>query len=285
MKRIFFFICCLSISLQMFAQNNFSKELFPVLAGLQRTECTGHYREIDDDEGYRIYKDFTSSLSAPQKEFTINGQKYLKWGVFSLREEDGKILVYSEILNKDLVLYDFTLEVGDTLTTLLLDFCSETNSVVDYPLYLDPNEPETPTFNIDTLIVTKVSKITLLDGKEYKEWRFNNGWSYVEKVGYLYGDFFSIIKVGYVIGNYIGTYLICISQDGKQLYKASDDYIERYDLECECLNNDIPTNIETITAPSPAIQKVIHEGQLYIIRDGKVYNVMGVEERNVSFDF
>ena len=44
-----------------------------------------------------------------------------------------------------------------------------------------------------------------------------------------------------------------------------------------------PTDIETITAPSPTIQKIIHYGQLYIIRDGKTYNLMGVEVENMDF--
>lgn len=123
-------------------------------------------------------------------------------------------MVYSEKQNKDLVLYDFTLLVGDTLKTLILDLYSKPYGVVDYPLYLDLHEPEIPTFNIDTLIVTEVSKITFLDGNEYKKWKFNNGWSYVEMVGNLYGDFFGFIDTGYGIGNNIGTYLICVSQDG-----------------------------------------------------------------------
>lgn len=280
MKQIMFLICCILVNVQIFAQNNFSKELFPVLAGLQRTECTGYYKE--DDEGY-LYKDFTSSLSAPQEEITINDQKYLKWGMFSLREEDGKILVYSEKQNKDLVLYDFTLEVGDTLTTLNLDLYSKPYGVVDYPLYLDLHEPEIPTFSIDTLIVTEVSKVTLLDGNEYKKWKFNNGWSYVEMTGNLYGDFFGFINTGYVTGNYIGTYLICVSQNGQLLYQISESEMERLGSECKCLNEGVPTDIETIIAPAVEIQKIIHEGQFYIIRDRKTYNLMGVEVENVDF--
>ena len=105
MKRILFLICCLTISTMMFTQNSFSKELFPILAGLQITECSGHLEE--NDVKYESY------LTAPQEEITINDKKYLKWGMYSLREEKGKILVYSERQNKDFTLYDFTLKKGD----------------------------------------------------------------------------------------------------------------------------------------------------------------------------
>ena len=113
MKRILFLICCLTISTMMFTQNSFSKELFPILAGLQITECSGHLEE--NDVKYESY------LTAPQEEITINDKKYLKWGMYSLREEKGKILVYSERQNKDFTLYDFTLKKGDTLTTIGLE--------------------------------------------------------------------------------------------------------------------------------------------------------------------
>ena len=45
----------------------------------------------------------------------------------------------------------------------------------------------------DTLVVTEVSTITLLDGKEYKKWTFNNGMEYAEGIGSLSGDFYELI--------------------------------------------------------------------------------------------
>ena len=282
MKRILFFICCLTISTMMFAQNSFSKELFPMLSGLQRTTCTGYHTHDTDIPG----KEFTSTLSAPQEEVTINNQKYLKWGMYLLREDAGKIFVYSEIQKKDLVLYDFTLKAGDTLTTLNIDWNSEPYSVVDYPVATenyDINDNIIYAY-IDTLTVTEVSTITLLDGNEYKKWKFNNGWQYVEMMGCFEGNFFSLVNDNKpVILCYLGTFLICVSQNGKRLYNVSEANIERYDLDCECQNQDTPTDIEIITAPTPSIQKIIREGQLYIIKDGKTYNVMGVEVENVDF--
>ena len=189
MRRILFLACCLFISTQIFSQDELSKELFPTLAGLEITKCRVFSVTENNSEEDKI--EYESFLSAPKEEITIDDKKYLKWGSYLLREENGKILVYSEKQKKDFVLYDFTLEIGDTITTLNLDVYSDTISVVDYPVYLDSDEK--PTFDIDTLIVTEISTIVLLDGNEYKKWKLSNGWSYVEKVGIFVGDFFFFI--------------------------------------------------------------------------------------------
>ena len=42
------------------------------------------------------------------------------------------------------------------------------------------------------------------------------------------------------------------------------------------------TDVKTITAPTTAIQKIIRDGQVFIIRDGKTYNIMGIEVKNIE---
>jgi len=216
-------MCCLTINLHIFSQEQLSKELFPTLAGLERTECSGYF-----DENYQSY------LTKPQKEITIDGKKYLKWGMFSLREENGKILVYSERQKKDLILYDFTLNIGDTLTTLILDTESDSEniSVIDYPL-VDIHSDTI--MRIDTLTVVNLSLITLLDGNNYKKWTFNNGKSYVEKIG-NFNDFFDF-SINYVVSvSYMGDHLVCASQDGQLLYKMDDETQKQFGTKCKCLN-------------------------------------------------
>ncbi len=272
MKRILFLIYYISISTLIFSQSEIS-ELFPTLAGLERT--------------YYIYSpyDCTSDRSdnstTPTKIDTIiNDKSYLLFNDFLLREEKNKVLVYSSVYNKDFVLYDYTLEVGDSLQQLSIDECHY--GVADYIGY--SFEDENGDCYIETKIplgkigVKEVSTITLLDGKEYKKWTFSNGFEYVDGMGCISsGDYYDLIVPLAIPTCIIENYLVCASKNGELLYQMSESEMERLGSECKCLNEGIPTDIETITAPSPVIQKIIHEGQFYIIRDGKTYNLMGVE--------
>ena len=291
MKRIFFFICCLLLGVQVFSQNEIT-ELFPTLAGLERTVYVSYWEDCCGKS--------KSAHIAPRTEIdTINGKPYLRWGGFFLREENNQVLIYSFAYDKDFVLYDWTLDVGDTLPLLALDPYSFPN--IEYPVVVDYRfeyiEDEYGNLILQkvpmgNIMVREVSAITLLDGKKYKKWLFNsNIIEYVEGIGCLKGLTFlddcylNLIQPEEIPICYQGEYLVCASRNGQLLYQMSASEMERLGAECKCLNEGVPTDIETIIAPSPVIQKVIHEGQLYIIRDGKVYNVMGVEERNVSFDF
>ena len=51
------------------------------------------------------------------------------------------------------------------------------------------------------------------------------------------------------------------------------------ELGTECLcEGYVGTSVETITIPNADTKKFIYEDQLLIIRDGKTYNIMGMEE-------
>ena len=204
MKRLCIVICLL-ISMHGFSQSTISKELFPTLAGLQRTSCT---KTIGENE-YGTVWGSRSSLMQETQTTTIDGKQYMVFGDnqsnrFALREENNKILVYSSILKKDLVLYDFTLEVGDSLPALY--FVWRVHDTMQQWLYIgdivDYNKDDDGTIlPADTFVVTDISTITLLDGKEYKKWTFNNGMQYVEGIGsfgtsYAWNDFFQLIANG-----------------------------------------------------------------------------------------
>ena len=204
------------------------KDLFPTLWGLQQTICSGYYGEEGDE--------WASGLTGPSQEITMmDGKPYLQWGSWYLREENDKILVYSEIQKKDLVLYDFTLELGDTLTTLNLvtpEFLEYEGivGIVDYPL-----SDYDYTYPIDTLVVTELSKETLLDGKEYTRWKFSDGTVYVEGIGSMSETFFHHIADHLPVPvSYLGSYLVCVSKNGKLLYQMDDAELERLNTECLC---------------------------------------------------
>ena len=234
MKRALLFLLCALMSTQMFSETLFGY-LFPTLAYLERTTC--HYTE--GDEQFRTI----NRLSFEDNMFELDGNTYIEYNNMWLREDkEGRILVYSEPAKKDLVLYDFTLEVGDTLTTLNIDMVPMTEGdpilpglkpvVVDYPIYIN-GELSCP---IDTLIVTDVSMVMMRDSNEYKKWTFSNGLEYMEYIGNLGADFFPIIKNPW---EPIPTCcreerLVCASIYDRLIYQMDEAEMERLGAECLC---------------------------------------------------
>ena len=216
-----------------------SDDLFPTLSGLQRTICREYCEQADNKTRIEQFTNLTTR--------TETGGPYLYYSPFLLREKDNKILIYSRTLNKDLVLYDFNLQVGDSLPMLYIDFFAKDDwiadrdmeiwCVVDYHKDLEGN-----ILPADTLIVTDVSAITLLDSKEYKKWTFNNGMEYVEGIGSFgnrqwSGDFFQLIANRGVPTSLQGEHLVCASRNNKLLYQMDDTEMERLNTECLCEYN------------------------------------------------
>ena len=125
MKRSLFFLFCLLMSMQIFSQNEISKEMFPTLAGLERTVFVD--TKCEETSYFKLME--------AQELVVIDGKDYLRFGSLFLREEDNKVLIYSWVEEKDFVLYDWTLEVGDELTWLALDQTSSNN--FEYPVIVD----------------------------------------------------------------------------------------------------------------------------------------------------
>ena len=289
------------MSLQLFSQTDI-KELFPTLAGLQRTTF---FNWLDDC--HNSY----STLTMPTETVELNGKQYLVLEFFKkhilLREEDNKVLIYSSAYEKDLVFYDWTLKEGDYLSYLAMDpyipFITigeyEIPAIVDwhYVKVEENGELTTKKEPLGEKKVTKVSTITLLDGNEYKIWEFDSRDVYIETLGWISskdsrsGDYFRLIEEPYADGTafptcYLGEFIVCVSRNGQMLYSIDQEEKQRYGAACKCLSagaEDPETNIEVITTPTPTTQKIIRDGQLYIIRDGKTYNVMGVEVENMNF--
>ena len=219
-----------------------NEELFPTLAGLQRTSCT---KTIGEDE-YGTVWGSRSYLMQETQTTTIDGKQYIVFGDeydrFALREENNKILLYSSILKKDLVLYDFTLEVGDSLPALYFEW--RAHDTMHQWLYIgdivDYNKDDDGTIlPAETFVVTDISTITLLDGKEYKKWTFDNGMEYVEGIGsfgtsYAWNDFYQLIANGPLYSDVHSQHLVCVSKNGKLLYQMDDAEMERLGAECLC---------------------------------------------------
>ena len=276
MKKIVIFLCFL-MNIHIYLSAETSKELFPTLLGLQRTSCT---KTIGEDE-YGTVWGSRSYLMQEIETTTIDGKQYLLFGTNNiydeycslwLREDNNKILVYSTAQKKDLVLYDFTLNVGDSLPRLYVD--EELSSIVDYYKY------EAEWEYTKSLTVIEVSTITLLDGKEYKKWTFNNGMQYVEGIGsfgtsYEHNDFYQLIVNAPLYSDVHSQHLVCVSKDGQLLYQMDDAEMERLGTECLCQGS--ANAVEEIPISQTGSTKVINNHQLLILNNNKTFNVMGIE--------
>ena len=216
-----------------------NEDLFPTLWGLQRTTFY-HYTECSDSY---------SSLTASNEIVTINDKPYLRFGKMFLREENNQVLIYSAAYDKDLVLYDWNLEVGDSISLLAMDYGVYPEyavSVVDYRVIVDIDENGdliTDTIPTDKVVVDKISTITLLDGKEYKTWHLATGWAggitYVEGIGILSegyggGDYLGLIRPEELPTCYYGDLLVCVSKNNKLLYQMDPVKMDELGAECLC---------------------------------------------------
>ena len=264
----------------------YSPDLFPTLAGLQRTHTTEMYS--GSPVFYKTYSRF-AELTQALKDTVIQDHSYLKfyeyYSSLFLREENNKVLIYSTVLQKDLVLYDYTLEVGDSLPGLYIDYRyseDEPFAIVDYNIKRDGSRY----FQTDTFVVTDVSHVTLLDGIERKKWTLTNKHygvrEYVEGIGSFgegyneAGEFFFLILNHPYTTESVGVHLVCVSKDGQLLYQMDAAEMERLRTECLC-DGGISSAVEAITTPDSDTKKFLHNNQLFILRDGKTYNVMGME--------
>ncbi len=279
MKRVLL-LFCLAISTYGFSRVEISKEQFPTLAGLQRTSCS-EYVDCQENETYLMQADEIKE---------INGKQYLKYGGVFLREEDSKVLIYSFPYEKDFVLYDWTLEIGDTLQILGIDPFSfpelENTAVVDYVAFeeYDANGNRTIVKKpLGNKQVKDISTIRLLDGNEYKAWLFGNDWErgdyYVEGIGNCgkyAGEYVELAHPFDIPTCYYGERLVCVSRDGILLYQIGDAEMDRLNTECLC-DGGVGSTVEIIDSPINSFYKTLHEGQLWIQHEDKTYNVMGME--------
>ena len=290
MKKIISYLMLLFVCTSLFAQTNFSKKLFPTLAGLSRTYTIEMY-DLASNDGKR--NGGYPKLTAPVADTIINGKTYLQFEdeeyllTLFLREENNKVLVSSTLQEKDLVLYDYTLEVGDSLPALYVDnrYFPENLPIyiVDYNIKADGS----CYYPTDTFVVTDVSYITLLDGIERKKWTLKNNMygliEYVEGIGCFgdntnySGNFFSLIVDIFYDSEMVGNHLVCVSQNGQLLYSMSQEEMNSFAVDCYCLSNSTESAIEHLTNSSISIQKFLYNNQLLIQNEDKTYNVMGVE--------
>ncbi len=182
---------------------------------LQRTEVSEHTTGVD-----------TTYLVTCDKFVGRVIWDVLYWydydaGYFFRETKDQIILSFPYGGGEECILYDFSLEVGDTLPVMQYD--EKTRG--------------------EMFRVVDVSMVTLLDGKKYKKWTLACGYEYIEKIGAINGKGLG----NYVAfgpnadaATYLGSPLVCASRNGKILYQMDDAEMERLGAECLCEYNSGP---------------------------------------------
>lgn len=167
--------------------------------------------------------------------------------------EDKKVFFYYD--NSDYLLYDFDVQIGDTL-----DIFSGIRN------YMDTKTYRHIITNIDTLTngKLKISSVAIVDDFYEKTW--------IEGIGSTDG-----IVHNRATGRDGGitTRLLCAYRHDECLYRTDiPNYIP---LGCIYNEGDVITTTEKVETPKPLVQKIIRNGEIFIIRDGKTYNIMGIE--------
>ena len=183
--------------------------------GLQRTECSLHTTGVDST--YLVSCD--SFVRYIIKDILYWYDIYS--GNFFRETPDQILLCNPREGTEEQVIYDFSLEVGDTLPVMQYD--EKTRGEI--------------------FRVVDVSMVTLLDGKEYKKWTLACGYEYIEKIGAINGKGLgNYIGIGpYTdLATYIGSPLVCATRNGQLLYKMDGAEMESLGTECLCEYNNGP---------------------------------------------
>lgn len=176
--------------------------------------------------------------------------------------DDKKVFIHYD--NTEYLLYDFGAQVGDTL---------EIFGGIDH--YKD--------FKILPHVITGID--TLADGRLqiYSNAIIQESEGYETPFERIYPKIW-IEGVGSKNGivqnsatNRIGSgtsVLLCAYYDDDCIYTTDNPYY----TSLGCVYNDpIFTSMEEVKSSTQSIQKIMYNGLLFILRDGKMYNIMGVE--------
>ena len=108
------------------------------------------------------------------------------------------------------------------------------------------------------------------DNWQIYEWPYTIVW--IECVGSLNGIVHS--DPTSMTGN-LSNVLLCAYQNEEHIFTTI--YPSYEVLGCIYNEGDVITTTEKVETPKPLVQKIIRNGEIFIIRDGKTYNIMGIE--------
>jgi hypothetical protein len=139
-------------------------------------------------------------------DITINGYQYAKLnnGDGVRETKDGKVYIYLYAEKKELLAYDFAWEVGKNMYFEYLDY-----DVTDMDMSI----------RTDSIKITQIDSILLLDGKYYKRVR-----DFVQGIGHLSDFYYTVYSHGPMpTCGPIEKRISCYYRNGALLYKSPND--------------------------------------------------------------
>ncbi len=226
------------------------------------TNITEYYTYSEKIEG-----DSTISGIVYKKLWRSTNEEMTEYEVIAfVREDIENQKVWSYIGEKEYLIYDFACKIGDKVTTL--------KSLQSAESQVEEVE----------MTIKAIEKIEDLGGAKYDKYIAtieNQDIVYYERFGSENG-WYSRSYDG-IIGGGIN-FMICAFDTIREL-EIKPVYNNELDEIKNCYINEIKTAVEDVTISNISLKKVIHNGQFYIIHEGRIYNVMGVEEKNINWDF
>ncbi len=216
----------------------------------------------------------------------INGVTYKKFWVADdcnlekvnllalIREDIEEQKVYAYNKGAEVLLYDFNVEIGDTIKVwnwlYQLKYIDSTN-IQDYEYCFSLLVVD----NIDYMedeTYKSLKKITYHKAnQEHRETTI------YERYGDLSG--WATSDHAEIDGRGPGIMICAFDATGELQFKPI--YNNELDKIENCYINETKTDIENVTISNPSSKKIIHNGQLYIIHEGKTYNAMGIKVKNI----
>ena len=206
-----------------------------------------HYRHSEMFGGASDQYTYTLRM----KDTLLNGIPYQVIGIMLLRSEGAKVWCVVDSMGESVenLLYDFDLQVGDSIRTI----------------YAEINPEEPPCF----AKVTNVDTIILSDGRQARRIRYDGREDDIEHVGNITGIFDAIVFEQPTNG--IVETFVCCTRGDNLLYERNEGDCERW------YNAEGTDAIYNVSELPSSVTKFLHNGQVLILRGNRTYTVTGQE--------
>ena len=230
-----------------------------------------------DENNSSILSAETYIYTLENDSLRVNGKKYFELDRYSSKNspdtkvnvgalhfgQDDKVWFYHD--NTEYLLYDFSAEVGDTLQLFAGIHNYPTDSVYTHVVTAkDTIEDGITRVTLDAILYEQVNG-------QQTELHYEKVW--LAGLGSIDGIVHNSAKRASKARNNIeqNHVMLCAWREDECLYTT--DHPDFMDVGCE-YNHDF-TAVEDIHTSGTQYQKIIRDGHLYILRDNKLYNVLG----------
>lgn len=269
MKRINFLMICILISVQTFAQDKWAD----IWCDTWNVLYHGWYGPSDEPympltRIFQLGQDTIINEMTYQtlsRYFSLDPQKAKSY-VAALRfTDDKKVFIHYD--NTEYLLYDFNVQIGDTLQIFGgIDYYKDSKTLPHIITAIDTLEDGRLRIKSDAVVIMYPGEEWSYESKYHKTW--------IEGIGSLNG----IVQNSATSRIGAGTsQLLCGYYNDECTYTTDDPYYTPYG----CVYNDpILSAEEDIKSPATSAQKILRDGQLFIIYEDKTYNIMGMTVDN-----